>query len=463
MKILVYSYFPLHDNLQLGGAQLMMHDIIVGLVQAGIDITFICPETNERNLISLGKKIKILPVLKIVENRVLFPYENFHNLQQIKRYSQNVDVIWTLDRSFPLEVPQPVVLSLDQFSYPDEMESLFSFTWDVLIVSSQYLYDIADSIAGPKFWVGKPPIIKAVPYCIDTNLFSSTDPGDLYIGLGLSRSSFHLLFPHRPDPAKGFDLALAVLKKLRLKGEPYELLIPMNPAYKSDRRYYNLLRSKAEKMGIASHVVFHDWISLKDLPAYYSLGDYTLAIGTFPEGFGLTPIQSISCGTPVICTRAGAQGDHLPPGHGIRYVNFNDTDEIVYNIINKPSKSEIIRGRAFVEKHYVLDLLIKRYLECFAASCKKDALYNPLGRSNSLRVSPWCHMINDSTLWHDYRMRKYDLTKREVELIKMIGDGSTFSTVVEYTPQIIKLIYRGILLGDINALRECSRKRKPRN
>jgi len=452
MKILVYSYFPALKNLQLGGAQLIMHDLLVGLVKGGIDVTFICPGTNEKDLLTLGGKFKILPVLKSEGNRTLFPYERLFNLQQIKKYSQNADIIWTLDRSFPIEAPQSVVLSLDQFSYPDEMESLLSLSWDVLIVSSGYLYNIANSIVGPRFWEGKAPTIHVVPYCIDTDLFSHAAADDLCSRLGLCESTPFLLFPHRPDPAKGFDLALRVLQKLQVKGILYKLLVPMNPAYKSDRRYYNLLRTKAETMGVGSQVVFHDWISLKDLPAYYSLGTWTLSIGTFPEGFGLTPIQSISCGTPVICTRAGALSDHLPPDHGIRCVDFNAVDEIVYHITHKPSKSEILRGRTFVRQHYNLDILLKGYLDCFFAACKKNALYNPSAIRNHVSLSPWCHFIKDSVIWHDYRMRTYNLTLKESELIKKIGTGVTLSTVEEYKPQVIKLLSRGILLGDISAI-----------
>lgn len=209
MKLLVYSYFPVLNNLQFGGAQLIMRDLLVGFVKAGVDVTVICPESDEADPLTLGNHFRILPVLKDIKNRPLFPYERLHNWQHIKRCAEQTDVIWTLDRAFPLEVSQPVVLTLDQFSYRDEMESLLSLTWDALIVSSRYLGHIVNSIVGPEFWEGEPPEIKVIPNGTDTDLFSPVDPRYLYSRLGLHESASYLLFPHRPDPNKGFEIGRA--------------------------------------------------------------------------------------------------------------------------------------------------------------------------------------------------------------------------------------------------------------
>jgi glycosyltransferase involved in cell wall biosynthesis len=447
MRLFVYSYFPVLTNYQFGGAQQIMHDLLSGFAAAGLDVTVICPESNDRDLLPCRDNLRVLPVLKSVINRALFPYERFYNWQQIREYAQQADLIWTLDNSFPFDVPQPIVLTLDQFSYTEEMESLLSLTWDVLALSSRYLYNIANVLVGPAYWDGEAPSIALLPYGIDTHLFTKSDPEALCRRLGLSKSEPYLLFPHRPDPEKGFSVALKTLALLNAQSVYYKLLIPLNMNFKADKRYYNLVASQAQRMGIGSLMLFHEWIPLNDLPAYFSLGRGTLALGTFPEGFGLTPVQSISCGTPVISTRAGALDQQFPPEHGVRYVDFDAADQVALYAQNMPLEAELSRGRAFVEEHYSVDRLVREYLDCFRKARKRTGHYNPLRTSDLPRLSPWCRLLGDATIWHDYRMKKYRLTKKEADLVGYIERGVSPPADEDYRLQVANLRMRGVLLA----------------
>ena len=49
-------------------------------------------------------------------------------------------------------------------------------------------------------------------------------------------------------------------------------------------------------------IYFLGFISEKEIPAYYSMGDIFVTYSYASEGFGLTPIEAIACGTPVICS-----------------------------------------------------------------------------------------------------------------------------------------------------------------
>src|SRR5262249_52906638 len=146
-------------------------------------------------------------------------------------------------------------------------------------------------------WDGKPPPIYSVPCGIETDIFSPTSTDHLSSKLSLGRSELYLLFPHRPDPNKGFETALKTLKQLYQIGKDYKLLIPVSPTASSDpndSKYYAALRSQAEQLGVGQSVIFHEWIHQNDLPAYFSLGNWCLVLSEVPEGFGLTPAQSVS-------------------------------------------------------------------------------------------------------------------------------------------------------------------------
>ncbi|GAG75847.1 unnamed protein product, partial [marine sediment metagenome] len=47
---------------------------------------------------------------------------------------------------------------------------------------------------------------------------------------------------------------------------------------------------------------FVGFVSEKEIPVYYSMGDVFVTYSYASEGFGLTPIEAIACGTPVICS-----------------------------------------------------------------------------------------------------------------------------------------------------------------
>ena len=49
-------------------------------------------------------------------------------------------------------------------------------------------------------------------------------------------------------------------------------------------------------------VYFVGFISENEIPIYFSMGDIFITYSYASEGFGLTPIEAIACGTPVICS-----------------------------------------------------------------------------------------------------------------------------------------------------------------
>ncbi|OLS13453.1 MAG: group 1 glycosyl transferase [Promethearchaeota archaeon CR_4] len=58
-------------------------------------------------------------------------------------------------------------------------------------------------------------------------------------------------------------------------------------------------------------VKFLGLITPEELPAYYSLADAFVTYSFASEGFGLTPIEALSCGTPVICSTLAAYREVL--------------------------------------------------------------------------------------------------------------------------------------------------------
>lgn len=448
MKLFFYSYFAVIRERLWGGAQLMISEILSRLVQRGVQIRILCPAPAKNDELLSLPNVTVIPELHEPEGlkRPLFPHEHAHNMWQCNKGAQWADVIWTHDRTFPLRTSKPVVLSLDNLSYFEEMESLTRLMWDTLIVSSQYLLAISNAVAGPEWWDGAAPDLQLVPFGIDTRHFRPVAPEKWARSNGLPPGAKYILFPHRPDSEKGFATALKVISWTARNREPYKLLIPVTEGNDADARYYEQLRRQIARLRIQSDIIFHPWVPFSDLPAYYSFGSWCLAPGTVPEGFGLTPLQAVSCGTPVIATRAGAMGELFPEDCGVRYVEFDDIKSIVALLKKRPSQREIQSGQCYVRKRYDIERVAERFLEVFRGARKCSGRFQPPAvQERRYQVPPWCRFVASDFIWHDYYRKGYRLNEQESHVIRKSMNGELVSAVEAETQA--DLVKRGFLFA----------------
>lgn len=449
MNILVYSYFaPRNDHLA-GGVQSFLHYLLRGLIQSGEDVTVLSPESDEDDLLDLGPKLSVFPVLLEPNDRSLKPYERHYNTQYYSLLANAADVVLTLDRTVPVETDTPVVLSLNNFSYSTEVDSAFGLHWDAMVVPSDYLRRCVDIIFGPEFWSGGQRPIYTIALPVDTNYFHAVDTTDILRKLNIDKSRFKIIYPHRPDPTKGLDLAIDTLKNV-VRREPNSLLlVPGTPdsvrnVRARERKILDDAKVKVLTEGLENHVLFHDWIGLKDLPAYFSMADVCLALGTLPETFGLSLLQSVSCLTPVVTTPSGAIPEVLPPNHGVHVVDFNSPAEASDAIFAKFDPKALNQGRMFINERYSVDNCVHAYIECLRTTKKSRARYDPNIRSISKPI-PWIRPLRGK-IWHDYEMRY--LTRSELEMLDhVVIDNQIMSSYDTF-------LRHGILLGPLTKMHQ---------
>jgi glycosyltransferase involved in cell wall biosynthesis len=78
----------------------------------------------------------------------------------------------------------------------------------------------------------------------------------------------------------------------------------------------------ARELGIAARVHFPGWIEEQDKPAIYSAARALVFPSTY-EGFGLPPLEAMSCGTPTIVSDRASLPEIV--GDGGLYVDPDDT------------------------------------------------------------------------------------------------------------------------------------------
>ena len=63
MHVLVYTWYAPQANLQLGGTQQVVRDLLLGLSAAGVRLTVLCPRVDRGGLLPEAHNLRILPSL----------------------------------------------------------------------------------------------------------------------------------------------------------------------------------------------------------------------------------------------------------------------------------------------------------------------------------------------------------------------------------------------------------------
>ncbi|MDD5757121.1 MAG: glycosyltransferase family 4 protein, partial [bacterium] len=113
-------------------------------------------------------------------------------------------------------------------------------------------------------------------------------------------------------PGKGFTDFLAAAKILNDKGLALRYII-VGAAAKEDRQYEDNLRQIAIDQGLGQKVIFTGW--REDVKELISIFDVLIQpSSTFPEGFGMTVLEAMALGKPVIVTDVPGPGELVVNG-----------------------------------------------------------------------------------------------------------------------------------------------------
>lgn len=361
MKILIYLYYPFYEKHLAGGVQVWLKNLIRNMQSKNKNIKFqiVCPTGT---MYEYPKDIFVDHSLVDMEQDFLTPKIIYENFSKLKKYEENADLIWMIDRTFPINSKKPKLLSLNTLCYERELMSIFQSNWDKMVVLTDFVKKQVED------YVNKSELYE-IPCYVDPiflNFEKNTKVLDKYFKYNPKYK--YILFPHRPDPAKGHITAIDILKELIKDDSSYRLLIPLPPLAKKinvDRENESILQIKkyVSSQKLEDYVIFHKWIDYEDLPIYYYIGEYTLFLSKLPETFGLTLLNSISVGTPVLSYGVGALNEVIPTGNA--HFNINTIEDAV-KIISKGKNECNIKGdKNYVCEKYNLNNISQSYIELF--------------------------------------------------------------------------------------------------
>lgn len=139
---------------------------------------------------------------------------------------------------------------------------------------------------------------------IDTQHFYKAPAISRY-EIGLNNNHFVIVFSGRLTPEKGILELILAIKQLK-NTVNCKLLIIGASAYGKDKQptpYIEKLEKETES--IKESVIYTGYVDYKKIPSYLKIADIAVIPSMWEEPFGLTVVEAMAAGLPLITTRSG--------------------------------------------------------------------------------------------------------------------------------------------------------------
>lgn len=231
------------------------------------------------------------------------------------------------------------------------------------VVSTSYSYASSSPILSPIL-----DDVKVIPNAVDETVFKPSIDGSevtLKYGLGNTRN---VLFVGRLVPYKGLEYLLSAIEILQHEFVDIHLMIV------GEGELRLKLVQLAEDLGIKELVDFVGHVPNSSLPPFYASSDLVVLPSVSRlEAFGITLIEAMACGKPVVASSIPGPGEVVEDGITGYLVPPKDTvalAEAISRIVRDEKLANRMgkEGRKRIEENYTWERVASYY----------DRLYNDL-------------------------------------------------------------------------------------
>ncbi len=163
----------------------------------------------------------------------------------------------------------------------------------------------------------------------------------------------HILMASRLSPEKNIPLAIKAMKEVVEKYPKVGLIITGSGVEEAR------LKKLVKDLGLSKNVVFEGWQD--DLASYYKTADLFLLTSNY-EGYGMTIVEALSSGCPVVMTDVGCAGDVVQSGKNGLVVPVGDEKALTAAVC------QVLSGEAHLEAKTPKLPTKEEYLASYRAS-----------------------------------------------------------------------------------------------
>lgn len=152
---------------------------------------------------------------------------------------------------------------------------------------------------------------------------------------------------------KGFQLVVEALDKL--DQEYVYVLI-------GDGEFLVTLKELAKEKGVENRVLFLGNINNKELPQYLNMGDVYIQPTIGNEAFGITIIEAMACGLPVVASKNGGILDIIKDKQNGLLFDINDTIQMIdkIHLIDLHRRKIIRYNTELIMKYFTWKIITKK-------------------------------------------------------------------------------------------------------
>lgn len=164
---------------------------------------------------------------------------------------------------------------------------------------------------------------EVIRHGVDAEAFRpAPDRAALRARLGLPPDALVAGCMGRIRPNKGTDLFVGAMLRL-MPDRPTLHAVVTGRAVDKDARFWSNLRDRIERAGMAERFHLPGEVAFDAVPIWFAVQDLYVAPQRW-EGFGLTPLEAMACGVPVVATTVGAFEELVAEGKTGRLVPPDD-------------------------------------------------------------------------------------------------------------------------------------------
>ena len=220
--------------------------------------------------------------------------------------------------------------------------------------------------------------ITVIHHGIDHRLYSpTTSPRPAYNTYPILKGRKVVFHPARMGLAKGCDVSIKALKVIKQKFPDVILvlagtrnIIDWTLSQEKDIAYMvNLVKSLRLKNN-----VLIDAFPLKDMPHLYAASSVCVYPSTSSEPFGLTMLEALSSGKPMIVTNTGGMPEIIKDGINGFVVPVKDFEALASRVIYLLTRDDLrerfgYTGRQMVEQQYTKEIVTENTLQVYREPC----------------------------------------------------------------------------------------------
>jgi len=199
--------------------------------------------------------------------------------------------------------------------------------------------------------------VKVIPNGVDTNLFRPKPElrKKMRKLIGIEDKKV-ILSVGRVVGWKGYQL---VIKALKVLPEDWCYILV------GEGEYLEKLKGLAKELEVEKRVFFLGAKKNEELPKYYAVGDVFVQPSIGHEAFGITIIEAMACGLPVVGSKSGGIKELIKNGYNGYLFEIGSVKDLVQKVNKALEDKETFgtNGRKFVLENFSWEVIAKRFLK----------------------------------------------------------------------------------------------------